>query len=182
MSNVSTNWKTVSKKIILKNKYLEIWEDDVLLPNGNHATYYVQRREPFSVVIPLEGEIITMVKQYRYAVSSLSLEFCMGFAEGKSPLETAKAELHEETGISADELIQIGRFWHGSGRTNQEVYIYIARGLTFEKAEPEEGEFVDIEEHTISEIGEMIEKSEILDGPTITAYHYLENYLKKNNL
>lgn len=182
MSKVSTNWKTISKKIILKNKYLEVWEDDVLLPDGVHATYYVQRREPFSVVIPLENGMITMVKQYRYAVSSLSLEFCMGFAEGKNPLETAKTELHEETGINADKLIQIGRFWYGPGRTSQEVYVYVAEGLEFGKQELEEGEFIDIEKYAILEVGEMIERGEILDGPTITAYHYLENYLKKNNL
>jgi ADP-ribose pyrophosphatase len=182
MSNVSTNWKTVSKKIILKNKYLEVWEDDVLLPDGNHATYYVQRREPFSVIIPIENETIYMVRQYRYPVSSLSLEFCMGYAEGKNPVQTAETELREEMGVKGKELVQIGRLWYGPGRTSQEVYVYVAKGLEFGKQELEEGEFIDVEKHTISEVGDMIEKGEILDGPTITAYHYLENYLKKNNL
>lgn len=174
---VSSKWKSLSKKLLLKNPYLELWEEEVLRPDGGISTYYVQRRKPFSVVIPLIGENVYLVQQYRYSVSSLSWEFPMGYAEGKTPLETAEIELKEETGMSAKEMIEIGKYWFGPGRSNQWVYVYVAKGITFGEAEPEEGELLRLEEMPIAKVGEMIEKAEILDGVTITAYHFLEKYL-----
>lgn len=103
----------------------------------------------------------------------------MGYVEGKSPLETAKIELKEETGMEAKEFVEIGKYWFGPGRSDQFVYVYVAKDITFGEAEPEDGEFLKLEETPIKKIGTMIENGEILDGVTITAYHFLEKYLAK---
>ncbi len=179
MSKVSANWKKVSEKILVDNKYISIWEEDVLQPNGKIATYYVNRRTPYSVIIPMKGDTLYMVKQFRYPVNTISLEFPMGHVEGKSPLETAQIELLEETGIQAGELVEIGKFWVAPGRSSQWAYVYVAKDLSFHEAQPEEGEFFELEKYTFAEIRDMIAKGKILDATSIVAYHYLENYLKQ---
>lgn len=47
------------------------------------------------------------------------------------------------------------------------------------EAHPEEIEFLQMKKLTLDKVGGMIELGEILDGPTIVAYHFLEKYLEK---
>lgn len=178
MSNISTNWKTLSSKIILKNKYMQIREDQVIRPDGKETTYYYRDREPFSILIPLQGDEVYLVQQYRYSVRSLSWEFPMGYVEGKNPYDTAVIELKEETGFSAGKLTEIGKFWVGVGGSNQYGYVYIAEDLIEGEATPEEGEFLELKKFKISEVDDMIKRGDILDGPTIVAYHYFKNFNK----
>ncbi|HRN95984.1 MAG TPA: NUDIX hydrolase [Candidatus Levybacteria bacterium] len=178
MTKVSTDWKTLSSKILLENKYLQILEDEVLRPDGKISHYYYRSRDPFSIVIPLKKNIVSLVRQYRYTVKSLSWEFPMGYVAGKNPYDSAVTELKEETGMSADNIIEIGKFWVGVGSSNQSAHVYVAQDLKQGEATPEDGEFLELKEFTIADVGVMIDKGEILDGPTIVAYHYLEKYLK----
>lgn len=178
MSHVSDNWKTLSSKIILKNKYMQIREDEVLRPDGKQTTYYYRDKEPFSIIIPVEGDEVYLVQQFRYAVKSLSWEFPMGYVEGKNPYDTAVIELKEETGLKAKNLTEIGKFWVGVGGSNQYGYVYVAQNLIQGEAEPEDGEFFELKKFKISEVDDMINKGEILDGPTIVAYHYFKNFNK----
>lgn len=182
MSFVSTKWKTLSKKILLQNKYLNIWEEEVERPDGNISTYYVNRRDPFSIIIPYHEGKLFLTKQFRYSVGALSLEFPMGYVAGKDPRETAVTELKEEAGMVAGELVEIGNFWISVGRSDQIAYVYVANNLEFGEQELEDGEFIEIEEYTIEHVRQMITSGEIKDGPSITSFHYLEEYLKTKDL
>jgi 8-oxo-dGTP pyrophosphatase MutT (NUDIX family) len=177
MSNVSTNWKTLSSKTLFKNKYFQLNEDEVLRPDGLTSMYYYQHRDPFSIIIPIDKDEVYLVQQYRYNVKSLSWEFPMGYVEGKSPYDTAVTELKEETGMTAEKIEEIGMYWHGVGSSDQLVYVYVATGMQQGEATPEDGEFFELKKFKISDVGEMIKNGEILDGQSIVAYHYLENYL-----
>lgn len=180
MTKVSTNWKTLTQKKILDNRYAEIWEDEVELPDGQHSTYVVWRKVPFSIIIPIdEGGNIYMVRQYRYTVGSLSLEFPMGASDQDSPEETAKRELEEETGIRAQSFKELVRYWSGVGRTNQEAFVYLAEGLSFGEQHTDEGEVIDVEKYSFEEVKKMIDDKVIKDAQTIVAFHYLETHLQK---
>jgi ADP-ribose pyrophosphatase len=87
--------------------------------------------------------------------------------------------LKQETGLEAKELELLGSYWSGVGSTNQEASIFLARGLTQGQAEPEEGEFFDIERYSFDEIAEMIDNHTIRDAHSIVAFHFLEQHLKK---
>lgn len=182
MGKIRTDWKILSQKILLKNKFLEIWEDQLELPDKTRLTYYIQRKRPFSIVIPVEDTTVFMVRQYRYPVSRVLMEFPMGYAEGKTPHETAVTELKEETGIVAETLTEIGHFWVGPGRSNQMAYVYLAKGLEFGDPQPEPGEILELERLSIDQVGDMIQRGEVCDAPTIVSYHFLENYMKENTL
>ncbi len=179
MNKVSTNWKLLSKKPLVQNKYYELWDDEVETPDGRIMHWYVRRNSDFSVTIPLVDECVYLVEQYRYPVGSLSWEFPMGKVQGKTPLEMAEVELQEETGIKAKKLIQIGKYWTGAGGSNAETTVYIAKGLSFGKANPDEFEEFTMKKFSVSEVGQMITVGQILDAHTIVAYHYLESYLSK---
>lgn len=182
MSNVSTNWKTLSSKVLLDNKYMHIVEEEVERPDGKISTYFVNRRDPFSIIIPFHDGKVYLTRQFRYTVAALSLEFPMGNVAGQGPLETAIIELKEEAGMTAAQMTELGKFWVGVGKTNQLAYVYLASHITFSEQELEDGEFIEIEPYTLAEVAQMIENGDILDGPSIVAYHYLEQYLKHTAL
>lgn len=72
MSKVSTNWKTIKQTPLIKNRFVEMWEDEVLNPEGRTMFWYVRRNGDFSVIIPLENDWTYLVEQYRYPVKSLT--------------------------------------------------------------------------------------------------------------
>lgn len=178
MNFVSSNWKKLSEKILVDNIHVgKLTEEDVLLPDGKTATYYVQRKEPYSIIIPFEDNMLHMVRQYRYSVATLSLEFPMGNVEEKDPLDTAKKELKEELGMTAGIYKELGHFWNSPGRSSQVGYIYLATELTKGEKEPDEGEFLQSESYAIKDVKKMIDDGTIKDGSTIVAFHYFETYL-----
>ena len=49
--------------------------------------------------------------------------------KGESSIETAKRELREEIGMSADHLISTGSFYLAPGYSSEIMEVYIAKGL-----------------------------------------------------
>jgi len=178
MSNVSDNWKTISSKKVLTTPRLEVVEDEVMQPDGISTVYHVVRKNPFCIIIPLhEGGLVTLVRQYRYMVKAISLEFPMGTTDSVDPENIAQKELVEETGLRSRKLIKLGEYWPGVGSVDQKAYCFLAQDLIQDTPQPEKGEFFDIEKYTIDEVSSLIKTGVIRDAQTIVAYHMLINYL-----
>lgn len=158
---------------------MTVTEDELVTDHGDHVTYGIVRKEPFSVVIPWDGEKMLLVGQYRPTAEIFSWEFPMGHAEKDEPDLAAKRELEEETGLHALELTQIGTFYPAIGTMNQLGYLYLT--TKWEKGKKS----LDISEKgmqqrwvTKVEFESLVCDGTIKDGPTITAYKLLELYLK----
>lgn len=167
-----TNWKIVNTKKVYKNPHFKIIEQAVIRPDGTDAIYYtLVRKSDFSIIIPLTEQNETyLVGQYRIASQKFSWEFPMGGVDGKEPLDTAKQELIEETGLTAKSWKKLGSFYVANGHTSQKANIFLAHDLTQGDPQPEAGEFLEIKKVPIKQIGLMIKQEEITDGPTIFAY------------
>lgn len=172
-------FKILSSKQDYKNPFFKIVKHDVVRPNGVKEPYWtVSRNSDFSIIIPIFPDNSTMlVGQFRIPVGEYSWEFPMGQVLGKNPIDTAKQELKEETGISAKKWKLIGHYFLAPGHHEQQVDVYIAKNLTIGISEPEENEFLETKKVKISDVGKMIKDGKIKDGPTIVAYHFLESFL-----
>jgi ADP-ribose pyrophosphatase len=182
MTKVSTNWKTLAQKLLVDNRFVYLWEDRVLTPYGKEADYYVLRKKPFSIIIPIQDGEVYLVRQFRYHSGQITLEFCMGYAEGKGPEETAKTELREEMGATAGKLIELGHMYIAPGITDQIAYVYLATELVFADQELEDGEFIEIEKYPLEKIPEMIKSGEIDGAGVIASYYMFEEYVKTHSL
>lgn len=172
-------FKVLSSISEYENPYFKAIRYQVERPNGVRKPFWtVSKYDDFSVIIPIfpDGNTI-LVGQYRISVRFYSWEFPMGQVRGKSPLQMAKQELIEETGIRAKVFKKIGNYHLASGLIDQEVHVYIARDLEEGKSEPEEDEFIKIRKVKAREVGKMIDSGMIKDGPTIVAFHFLEKYI-----
>ena len=124
-------------------------------------------------VLPVWGEEVTLISQYRAAVGEDVLEIPAGKLEEDelSPVETARRELWEETGIRAGRLVDLGEILPSPGYTDERIRLFAAEGLTQGERRPDGAEERDAEVVRVKtgDALEMIESGKIRDAKTVVA-------------
>lgn len=119
--------------------------DRVELPDGGTSHREVVRHPGGVIVLPLDDKgRVRMVRQYRYPVGRVLTELPAGKLEyGEDPLAAAKRELSEEVGAAAEHWESLGRILPTPGYCDEVHHLWLATGLTFGEAHPDEGEFLE---------------------------------------
>lgn len=125
--------KQIETRVVYRNKWMTVREDKIKRQSGALGIYGVVEKPDFAVIIPIQGDDIFVVEQYRYPVGKRLVELPQGSWNGeetKSIEETAAIELKEETGITAKQIIHIGEQFVAYGYSNQKFHIFIAKDVT----------------------------------------------------
>lgn len=166
-----TETKTDSKEIY-DGEVLHVYKDTVTLPNGKPAGREVIRHVGAVGIVPMtdDGKVI-VERQYRYPLDMVITEIPAGKLDSKAEdrLLAAKRELREETGITADEWIDLGVYYPAAAYTDEKITLYLAKGLTFGDQNLDEDEFLNIEAVPLAELVEDIMEGKITDGKTQVA-------------
>lgn len=82
-----------------------------------------------AVILPItDNNEVVFEKQYRESVEKVCLELPAGMIEnGEEPIDTAKRELEEETGIIAKKLEHMITIYPSTGYTSEKVHIFLAK-------------------------------------------------------
>jgi 8-oxo-dGTP pyrophosphatase MutT (NUDIX family) len=166
--------KTISSKIVYKNKWMTVREDEIQRADGQNGIYGVIDKADYALIIPFTGSQVYLVEQYRYTVSGRFWEFPQGSWENKpecDPLTMAKGELREETGLSANTMTYLGHLYVAYGCINQGLHIYLAEDLAQgeQALEPEEQGLI-VGKFTLKELNELIfENKQVKDTATLAA-------------
>lgn len=167
-----TQLEQKSSEVILENPFWQYRKDTYSLPSGKEGDYHYVHTHGSVFVIPVtdEGKLV-LLRQYRYLNRRESVEFIGGgIKEGMTAEEAARAELSEEAGITAKELVKIGEFNPFNGVTDEICTVFVAKGLSFGTAKPEESEEFERLEHPPQVLREMIARGEIWDGMTLATF------------
>ena len=100
----NSDWKTLNRITVYENPWIKVEHHDVVNPAGNPGIYGTVHYKNIAVaILPIDHEGYTyIVGQYRYVLNSYSWEIPEGGCpEGEDPLNAAKRELQEETGLLA---------------------------------------------------------------------------------
>lgn len=161
--------KQISREEIFQGVAMHLVRDKIELPDGSHSVREISLHNGASAVIPIlpDGRVV-MERQFRYAHGRVMLEIPAGKLNtpDEPPLEAAKRELSEETGISADEYTYLGSIAPSPALLNEVIHIYMAEGLRFGECHLDEGEFLQIEYFTLDELYDMVMSGEITDAKT----------------
>lgn len=177
MSKDKSKWTTHSSKIDYQNKWFKVEKAEVTKPNGEKGEYYTVINPPAVFIIPQDTDGgIYLIGQFRYAIGAYSLEIPAGRTEGEEPLDTAKRELWEETGFTAEAWINLGEFYSANGLLREKAYTFLARGLKQTGSNKQEEEGIDkLVKLPLNKILTMIKSGEIKDGQTISSLLFLIN-------
>jgi ADP-ribose pyrophosphatase len=165
-------WKKLSESIVFQNPWWTYKRDTFELSPGKPREYHYVHTNGSSMVIPLMDDgTVVLVNQYRYLLGRESLEFpCGSVKDGATHDETARSELAEETGYSAESLVMAGEFNPYNGVTDEMCRVYVARDLHRTGGTPDETEEFEIVAATPAEIDAHIGTGAIWDGMTIAAW------------
>ena len=168
MSNYSKLKEIKVSQHTLYRGVLGVMLDTVRLINGCTATRLYFDHRGACGVLPIENDHIYLVEQYRYPIGKVTREIPAGKREkGQTFLACARAELKQETGLSAKHFKKLLMFHPSNAFSNEELHLYVATGLTRGKNAPDEDEFLNLKKFPLSKVYRMIEKGEIHDAKTI---------------
>jgi 8-oxo-dGDP phosphatase len=166
-----------SSREVYANPWMTVREDGVRRPDGSEGIYGVVDKPDYALVIPLDGDRLHLVEQFRYPLGLRRWEFPQGTAPGRldiEPIELAARELREETGLRAARLVEIGTLDVAPGLSSQRGRVFLATGLTAgeHEREPEEQD-MRTAWLTRADFEKMISAAEITDAQSIAAYALL---------
>lgn len=152
-------------------RILRVTVDTVELEDGTRSKREVVHHHGGSGVVALtEDREVFLVRQFRYAFGKELLEIPAGkLEENEAPLETARRELLEECGVTADCFQDLYPIYPTVGYDNEIIHMYLATGLHFGEARPDAGEFLDLVRMPLDEAVALVEQGIIVDGKTVAA-------------
>ena len=174
--------KKINSKQIFDGVVVKLFVDDIELPNGKPSKREVVRHPGAVCVLPIDdyGNAI-MVKQFRYPFSDVLLEVPAGKLEkDEDPYDAVIRELEEETGAKAKTVEYIGSMYTTVAFTDEKIYMYLATGITFKEAHPDEDEFVEVVKIPLCDLVKMVMDGEIKDSKTQIAILKAEKLLNES--
>lgn len=171
--------RTVRSREVYRNAWMTVREDDIVRPDGGPGLYGVVDKPDYALVIPRQDDgSVHLVEQYRYPVGGRYWEFPQGSwpegHQGPAPVDLARAELREETGLHAARMTYLGRLHVAYGYSSQGCHVFLAEDLTQGAPEREVTE-ADMRQCRAddAEWRELVRSGRITDAATLAAYTLL---------
>lgn len=166
---MNLNEKKITTQLKFKGKIIEVHHDDILLPNGDTSMREVVKH-PGGVCIAAKNEKgeFLLVEQFRYAFSSVLLEFTAGKLEpNENPIDAANRELIEETGYEAIEMTSLGLLYPSPGYLGEIIHLYYAPKTKFVGQKLDFHEFLNVKTYPLDQLIDLVMKDELRDAKTI---------------
>lgn len=141
----------------------------VRLPDGKEGIRDVVRHPGAVAVVALTDEgRICLVRQYRTSLGRVTVEIPAGKLDpGEDPLDCARRELAEETGMRADKMAFLTTIATSDGFTDELIHIYMATGLTFAESSPDDDEFINVDLVDLPELVDAVLDGKVEDAKTV---------------
>jgi ADP-ribose diphosphatase len=133
---------------------------------GDHEREIVEHPGAVAIVAVDAERMVTLVRQPREATRKQLLELPAGtLEEGEQPLESARRELEEETGLTGGTWSELAAFYTTPGFCRERIHLFVAEGVEPGPASPEADEDLEVVRWSVEEIGARL--AEIEDAKTL---------------
>ncbi len=172
MSNEINPWKIIDQKTVYENPWIQLTEYNVINPGGGKGIYGKVHFKNIAIgVVVLDAEMNTyLVGQFRFTINEYSWEIPEGGAlVGTDPLEGAKRELLEETGLVAANWEPFLEMHLSNSVSDELAILYLATGLEQFEAAPEETEQLQVKKLPFAALYQMVQEGKIKDSMSVAA-------------
>ena len=170
---MTSDWKTLQSDLIYQDPWIKLYQDKVKTRSGKTMQYTWYKSSDVAVIVPfLREDALLMIRQYRYPLRKVLLEFPAGHIENYEDAEkTARRELLEETGYRTREVEEVYAYHPSVSISKQFVHVYRARSLI--KGEYKHDSMEDIRKIdfvAVEDLKRMIAKRKVESAGTLIAY------------
>jgi ADP-ribose diphosphatase len=133
---------------------------------GDHEREIVEHPGAVAIVAVDADGMVALVRQPREAARKRLLELPAGtLEEGEQPLETARRELEEETGLTGGTWRELAAFYTTPGFCRERMHLFAAEGVEGGPANPEADEELELVRWRVQDVGSRL--GEIEDAKTL---------------
>ena len=158
----------LSDEVIYDGKLVKLHRLTVELPDGARAQREVVRHPGAVAMVPLLGDDVLLVRQFRVAAGKILLEIPAGTLEdGEAPEAAAVRELQEEIGYRPERLERLGGEYTAPGYTSEYIHLFLASELMPSRLRQDSDEFIEVVRLPFAEALAMAERGAIEDGKTL---------------
>ena len=172
MSGQHNPWKVLSETEAYDNPWIRLTEYAVINPGGGKGIYGKVHFKNIAVgIVALDDELnIYLVGQFRFPVDRYSWEIPEGGSDRSGdPLEGAKKELSEETGLIAHSWAPLMEMQLSNSVTDEHCIVFIARQLEQHHSAPEETEQLVVKKIPFEAAYRMVGEGTIIDAISVAA-------------
>lgn len=126
-------WTSEAERLIYDNPWIRVTEHEARAPTGNPARYgKVSFKNRAIAILPLHDDgTVTLVGQHRFPIGDYAWEIPEGGGPlDEDPLDAAKRELAEETGLQAAEWRPVLQAQLSNSITDERAFGFVALGLS----------------------------------------------------
>jgi len=166
----------IDSETVYDGGFFKVRKDRAQLPDGRIGTReYIEHPGAVAVLAELPGGKLVMERQYRYAPQREFIEIPAGKIDTHEDiLLTAQRELLEETGYVASEWTHLTTAWPCIGYADERIEYFLARGLTHQGRQLDDGEFLEVFELSLDEALDWVRQGKISDSKTIVGLFWME--------
>lgn len=170
--------RRLGSRRLTEGGWLDLYKDEVALPDGTQATReYVKHPGAVAVVPLLDDGRVVLVRQFRYPVGKITLELPAGkLDDGEDILGCAKRELQEETGYVAREWAFACEIHNAAAYSTESIWIFFARGLQPGAQNLDTGEFVEVVTLDEAALDALAMRDGLPDVKTRVGLHWLQRW------
>lgn len=168
----------VESQQVYRGHFLEVYQDQIALPDGSLTGREYMRHPGAVMVIPLldDGRLV-MERQFRYPLDQAMLEFPAGKLEpGEPGIVCGVRELFEETGYTAAEWALAGELNNAIAYSTERIEVWFARGLEAGTRQLDAGEFLDVFAATEEELSAWVRDGQVTDAKTMVGLLWLQQW------
>ena len=133
---------------------------------GEHEREIVEHPGAVAIVAVDGDGTIALVRQRREAARKYLVELPAGMLEeGETPLEGARRELEEETGLTGGTWRELAAFYTTPGFCREHMHLFSAEGVESGDARPEADEELELVRWRVDEVAARL--GEIEDAKTL---------------
>ena len=168
----ASGFEAIDEEVVYDGWIMQVAKGRFRAPDGSTFERDVIHHPGAVAVVPLLGDDIILVRQYRSALDDFLIEIPAGLrdVQGEPPIETAQRELIEEIGMRAGSLEPLTVIHNSAGFCDEQIHLFIGTDLSRVERlvtnSPEE-QSLEILQMPLTEARKMISRGAITDAKTI---------------